>query len=151
MCHQNERDLAEGIYYAETFDSTRILKVLGKEYGAASQLYSLQDQSVPECKPVQPVQINRRKNVTNLRRDNIEFSNQFDSAASFFRIDPELAGSHNEILLKNLERDYARSPAPVLGKQFRRVLLLNGVGVIINVDENVRIEKTTSAHGFRRD
>jgi hypothetical protein len=97
------------------------------------------------------MKIDRRENVANVGRDDIELRDQFDFAAGSPRVDPQLARSHNKIFLKHLQRNHTASLAALLGKKLRRDFLLSGVGVIVNVDENVRIEKTTSAHEFRPD
>jgi len=96
-------------------------------------------------------EINRRKDVRNPGSDHIEFGKKLDFAPRSFYINAKLARCHDEILLKNLQRNHARSLPPVLGEEFARQPLLDRVGVVVDVDENVRIEKATSAHGSRRD
>jgi hypothetical protein len=57
----------------------------------------------------------------------------------------------DEILFEHLERDNARSAAPVLRDQIDRVALFPRRTFVVRVYENIGVEKATSVHGFRRD
>jgi len=52
--------------------------------------------------------------------------------------------------LEDLERNDARSIAPVLDEEFARAPLLDRIGIVINIDQDIGIEEATSAHEFRR-
>src|ERR1700730_9252004 len=60
-------------------------------------------------------------------------------------------GDGDEVLLQHLERDNARSVAPVLRGQIDRAALFRRRTFVVRVYENIGVEKATSVHGFRRD
>lgn len=96
------------------------------------------------------VQIYGRENIPYVRSYDIEFGDQFHLTLGPLGIDAQLARRDYEILLQNLERDDAASIAPVFDEEFAGAPLLEKVGIVIDVDENIRVEEATSAHEFRR-
>ena len=63
---------------------------------------SPKDQGVPKGKSVKAVKIYGGKNIRQVRLNYIELGEQFDFAASNARIDVQLAGDGDKILLKHL-------------------------------------------------
>ncbi len=99
---------------------------------------------------VKTVQVNGRENILQVRSDNVEFSDQLDFAPRPFSIDAEFARRNHKVFLEDLERNDARSIAPVLDEEFARAPLLDRIGIVINIDQDIGIEEATSAHEFRR-
>lgn len=95
---------------------------------------------------MQAVEVDRGQNVTHARGRDIEFREQFDLSARDDRINAKLPCDRNKILLKDLERHDARPRTTVLGNQVERAPLFRGSRFVIRIDENIRIEETTSGH-----
>lgn len=70
-----------------------------------------------------PVEINRCQDVCHLGNDYIEFRKYFDLPPRARRIDVSFSRDGDEILVQHLERDKARSLAPVLRDQIDRAAL----------------------------
>ena len=150
-CQAEPHELAEWIDDTQSIDLSRVLQVLRVEHGAASLLRSPQHQSVPERELVQAMQVNGRKNVGQAQDGNVEFSQQLDLAAGNLRIDVELPGDRNEVLLQDLQRDDPRARQPVFRDQLQRAPLFRRRCPVVGVNQNIGVEEATSAHEFRFD
>ena len=135
---------------ADRVDVSRILHIFRKKNGASGLLGCANDEGVPKGQPVKPVQINGGKDVRNFGGSDIELGQQFDFAPRNAGIHAQFPRDCNEILLQHLQRHHTRSGAAVFGNKLDRSPLFRRGRLVVGVDENVGIEKATSAHESRR-
>ena len=100
---------------------------------------------------MEAVEIDGGEYVVEVWGDNVEFGQQFNFPASDFGVYVEFAGDGDEIFLKYLQRQDAGSRSPVLDNKFDSSTLLRRRSLVVGVNEDIGVEKTTIAHESRRD
>ena len=95
------------------------------------------------------MQIDCRENVGNLGYSDVKLGEEFDFATRDLGIELELSCHSDEIFLENLQRNDSCSVPPMLVHEIAGAALFGGRVVIIGVNQNVCVEKATSAHEFR--
>ena len=95
---------------------------------------------------MEPVQVDRRKNIREFGDGDVKLRQQFDLAAGNGRIDAQISRDGNKVLLQYLQRYNSSPRAPVFGHQVERFPLLGRRSLVIGVDEDVGVEKATSGH-----
>src|SRR5215469_1890387 len=130
-------------------NSATWLQVFGVHYGTRRLLGSAKHKSIPERESMEAVKIDRSEYVVEVWNDQVEFGQQFDFATSDFCVYLEFAGEGDEIFLKHLRRQHARSCSAVLGKELDGSTLLCGHSLIIRVNKHIGVEETTIAHESR--
>ena len=82
----------------------------------------------------------------NFGRSHIELGEQFDLPASNNRVNMQFARDGDEILLQYLQRNHARSAAPVFRQKVEGASLLCRCRPVVRVNQNIGVEEATSAH-----
>ena len=100
---------------------------------------------------MEAVEIDGSEYVVDVWGDKVEFGQQFNFPASDFGVYVESAGDGDEIFLKYLQRQDARSCSPVLDNKFDGSTLLRRRSLIVGVNKDIGVEETTIAHESRRD
>jgi hypothetical protein len=109
------------------------------------------NQGIPEGKSMKEVKVDGGQNIVYARSGNVEFGEQFDLPARDAWIHAQLSRNGNEIFLEDLEGNHACPFASVLGDELKGALPLCRSGLIVGINENVSIKKTTSGHESHPD
>jgi len=142
---------AEGIDDEQPVEVAFVLKVLGEENAATGLLCRVDNQCVPEREPVQTMQVDGGQNISCIRNDHMEVCEQPDLALCDRGIKLQFARNGNEVLLQDLNGNHPGPCTAMFCKQVEGAAVLSRSRGVIRIDQNVRIQKATNAHGVRRD
>jgi hypothetical protein len=143
--------LPERIQDSNSVDLPSFLQIFGEKHTTPGLFRSSQDQSIPEGKPVKPVQVDRRKDIRHLRGSNVELGQQFDLPAGNPRIDMQLSRDGYKVLLEHLQGHNPSPRTPVFSHEIESASLFRWRTFVVRVDQNIGIEEATSAHESRLD
>lgn len=143
--------LSEGVYDFQPVNLSRVLHIFGENHAATGLFGCPKNQSIPERKPVEPVQVDCSENIGDLGGGDIEFGQQFNLAADNMCLDVQFPCGRDKIFLENLKRHNPCPRAPVFGHKVKGPALFRGGRFVIRVGQDVRIEEATSAHESHPD
>jgi hypothetical protein len=141
----------ERVNDSNPIDLAPVLHVFREEHDAAGLPCRADDQCVPEGNLLQPMQVDRCKNIGHVRCDNVELSQQLHLAARDAWIEAELSRDGNEVFLEHLQGNNTTSAATLLCDEFDGTALFGGGSFIIGINQNVGVEEATDAHGSDLD
>jgi hypothetical protein len=143
--------LSEGVYDFQPVDLSHVLHIFGENHAASSLFGCAKNQSIPERKPMEPVQVDGSENIGDLGGGDVEFGQQFNLAADNGCLYAQFPCGRDKIFLENLKRHNPRPRATVFGDKIKGPALFRRRRLVIRVDQDVRIEEATSAHESHPD
>jgi hypothetical protein len=143
--------LSEGVYDFQPVNVSHVLHIFGENHAASGLFGCPKNQSIPERKPVEPVQVDRGENIGYLGGGDIEFGQQLNLAADNVCLYAEFPCGRDKIFLENLKRHNPGPRAPVFRHKIKGPALFRRRRLVISVDQDVRIEEATSAHESHPD
>lgn len=90
------------------------------------------------------------QNVLDSNPDQIEVTEQLGLTSGYFSRHLELLRRGDEVLLEDLSRDDAGALDTTAFQEVESPRLFLRGGGVVAIDEDVRVEKATGAHGSRR-
>jgi hypothetical protein len=143
--------LFERVHDLHAVNRSRILHIFGKDYAASGLFGGPKDQSVPEGKAMEAVEVDCGENVGDLGCGDVELGEQFHLAACDARVNAQFLRDRDEILLKDLHRHNSGPGAPMLGYEIDGPALFCRRRLVVCIDEDVGVEEATNAHESRPD
>src|SRR5580700_11059053 len=143
--------LFERVHDFHAVNRSGVLHVFGEDYAAPGLFGGPKDQSVPEGKAMEAVEVDCGENVGDLGCSDVELGEQFHLAACDARVNAQFLRDRDEILLKDLHRHNAGPGAPVLGYEIDGPALFCRRRLVVCIDEDVGVEEATNAHESRPD
>lgn len=141
----------ERVHDLNAINLLAVLEIFGQQYATASLFCRSQNQGIPKGKSVQPVKVDGGKNVSQFWRGDIKLRQNFDLAPCDVGIDTQLSCNVEKVLLKHLQGNNATPSSPVFCYEVTRTTLFRRCRLIVGIEEDVSVEKTTNAHEPRRD
>jgi len=146
--------LNEWIEDSNSIDDLAVLHIFGKHNRAAGALCGVHHQSVPVREAPKAVQIDRGKNVAERGFHDIECCEEFHLSTGIVVIDTILSSGGDEVLLEDLQGNYAGLRLLVFFEKVQGAFLFAGIRAVIRIYKNVGVEecpqRTTSARRSHR-
>lgn len=97
------------------------------------------------------MKVDSSQHIRNVKNNDVKLGQQLHFAARNGGVEAQLLRSGHKVFLKHLNGHDTCFGTTMFGQQLQRALLFRWRSLVIGIDHYVRVEKTTSAHEFRRD
>ncbi len=96
------------------------------------------------------MEVNGRENIGDLWSGDVELGEEFNLSTSNLWINPKLSRHRHKILLEDLKGDDSGACSAMSRHEIDGDPLFGWRGFVVGVDQNIRVEESTSAHESRR-
>lgn len=141
--------LSEWIHNPNAIDLPSFLQVFREKYSASRLAGRLQNQSIPERNLVKAMEIDCTENIGYPWSSDVELGEKLDFPPRSSGINAKFPRYRDKILLQHLGRQHTCARMAVFSDKFDCSLLLRWRRLVIGINEDIRIEETTSGHESR--